>query len=296
MDKSLGDIMTKLEQLGVAEKTLIVFLSDNGGDAPFNNGNAPLRGKKAMRYEGGIRVPMIAAWAKPDGENPFQTAIPIPAASRQDDLVHIADIFPTFLFVAGLDFEHDIDGHDLVPYLKAQPGPHRPQSLVTHFPHSHNNSFYTTYHQGHWKLIFNYGDGSYELYNLAQDIGENNNLAAAEPDRATNMARALALQLEEKGAQYPQNLNTASPQPPPMPEIAPDPGTSFRAILREHDGRFVLSWPSRPGAVYRIESNPDLVGAWSVIADNVFSSVETAEFDFGHMPMKGRSFFRVVWK
>jgi len=294
MDKSLGDMIAKLEQLGVAENTLIVFLSDNGGDAPGANGNAPLRGKKAMRYEGGMRVPMIAAWAKRDGENPFQTAIPIPAASRQDDLVSIADLFPTFLSVAGLGLEQDIDGHDLVPYLKAQPGSHRPQSLVTHFPHSHNNSFYSTYHQGDWKLIFNYGDESYELYNLAADIGENNNLAAAEPGRVTNMARAMALELNAMGAQYPQNLNTASPQPPPLPAAPHDPENSFRATPLEQDGRFVLRWPSQPGAVYRIETSPDLVGAWSVVAESVFFSGEIAEFDVG--PVNGRSFFRVVWR
>ena len=345
MDKSLADIMAKLDQLGVAGNTLVIFLSDNGGDAPITDGNAPLRGKKAMRHEGGFREPMIVAWAKPDAANPFQSNIPIPAGSREDDLVHITDIFPTLLSVAGLNPGQGIDGHNLVPYLKAQPGIHRPQSLVTHFPHSHNNSFYSILHEGDWKLIFNYADESYELHNLAADIGESNNLAAAEPARVMAMARALARELRAMGALFPQNLNTASPQPlrtPNVPALDLDldgitdlvedpnrngladpgetdpsnrdsdgdgtsdgdevrtgtnplnPANSFQVDPLEVGGRFILRWPSKAGARYRIESTADLAGAWNVLAEEILATGNLTEFDAG--PISGRSFFRVVLK
>jgi arylsulfatase A-like enzyme len=84
MDKSLGDILDHLEALGVAENTLILFLGDNGSDAPLGHphkvaSSAPLRGKKGAHYEGGMRAPFIAAWAKPDPANRFQKSLPIPA-------------------------------------------------------------------------------------------------------------------------------------------------------------------------------------------------------------------------
>jgi hypothetical protein len=345
MDKSLGDIMTKLNQLGVAKNTLVIFLSDNGGDAPIANGNAPLRGKKAMRHEGGIREPMIVAWAKSDASSPFQSNLTIPTGSRENDLVHISDIFPTVLSVAGVGFDHNIDGHDLTPYLKSQPGIHRPQSLVTHFPHSHNNSFYSIYHVVDWKLIFNYADESYELYNLATDIGENNNLAATEPARVMAMTRALARELHAMGAQFPQNLNTASPQPlrtpndpvldldgDGIPDTIEDPnrnglvdpgetdpnngdtdgdGTNDGDEIRtgtdpldstslfqiepvEHEGRFILRWPSKPGALYRIETHTGLAGTWTELAGEIIATSDITEFDVG--VIAGTSFFRVGLK
>ncbi|MCW1926140.1 sulfatase [Luteolibacter arcticus] len=204
MDRSLGDLLAKLDTLGVAENTLVIFLSDNGGDAPIPNnnanpvvsGNAPIRGKKGMRYEGGIRVPMIAAWAKQGPGNAF----PIPAASHTSDLVALADIFPTVTNLAGVTNAKPWDGHDLLPYLKGDPSYHRPQWLVTHYPHGHNNDHYSIFHEGPWKLIRNWADGSSELYNLASDLAESKNLAAEQPDRTKAMAAKLDQRLNEYGA------------------------------------------------------------------------------------------------
>jgi arylsulfatase A-like enzyme len=204
MDRSLGDLLARLDALGVAEETLVLFLSDNGGDAPIPNnnaapvisGNAPLRGKKAMRYEGGIRVPMIAAWAKPGPGNAF----PIAPGSRSDELVAIADVFPTVLGVAGVTGVKAWDGHDLGPFLKGDPAATRPQWLVTHYPHGHNNDHYSILHQDRWKLIVNHADGSHELYDLAADPSESKNLAAAQAARTREMAAALDRHLEEYGA------------------------------------------------------------------------------------------------
>jgi arylsulfatase A-like enzyme len=204
MDRSLGDLLAKLDALGVAENTFILFLSDNGGDAPIPNnnakpvisGNAPLRGKKAMRYEGGIRVPMIAAWAKPGPGNGF----PVQAASHSDDLVALADVFPTLLGIGGVDGVSPFDGHDLRPYLEGEESYHRPQSLVTHYPHGHNNDHFSILHAGTWKLIRNHADDTSELYDLAADLSESRNLAAEQPERAAAMLKELDRRLDDYGA------------------------------------------------------------------------------------------------
>ncbi|MCU0796094.1 MAG: sulfatase [Akkermansiaceae bacterium] len=219
MDRSLGDIMAGLEKLGVAEDTLIVFLSDNGGDAPMARGNAPLRAKKGWAYEGGIRVPMIASWARRDSTNAFQKSVPIPAAGIEDDLVHISDIFPTFLALARCGPVESADGHDLSAYLRGEAGEHRPQRLVIHFPHNHNDRFFSVLHEGTWKLIYRYEDGSQELYQLATDLGETRDLAATEPERVRRMTATLEAELKEMGAQFPWNLKTGAEEKiRPIPE------------------------------------------------------------------------------
>jgi len=107
MDKSLGDLLDNLEKLGVAENTLVVFLGDNGSDAPLGHQHevacaAPLRGKKGSHYEGGVRVPFIAAWAKAGGSSPHQKRLPIPAGAVQSQQAAVMDLFPTLLALAGL--------------------------------------------------------------------------------------------------------------------------------------------------------------------------------------------------
>lgn len=120
MDKSLGDVMDKLEELGVAENTLIIFLGDNGSDAPLGGpddhaSSAPLRGKKGAEYEGGMRVPFIMAWAAPDADNRFQKRYPIASNAIQQQMATVMDIYPTVLSVACLEVPkgHILDGNDL---------------------------------------------------------------------------------------------------------------------------------------------------------------------------------------
>lgn len=217
MDRSLGDILAKLDQLGIAEETFVVFISDNGGDAPIPNdnanptvsGNAPLRGKKGMRYEGGIRIPMIAGWAKAgDGES--QAELPVTPGSRTDDLVSLVDLFPTLLGLAGAKDIPVFDGHDLRPYLKGDTGYHRPQWLVTHYPHGHNNDHFSILHEGSWKFIRNYADGSTELYDLSKDLAENRNLTKAHPKRSAAMEKALDEHLRAYGAQMSQHVEAGA--------------------------------------------------------------------------------------
>ncbi|QQL45858.1 sulfatase-like hydrolase/transferase [Sulfuriroseicoccus oceanibius] len=222
MDKSLGDIRAKLEQLGVAEETLVIFLSDNGSDNPMANASAPLRGKKGQKWEGGSRVPMIVAWSKIDPNSSFQSRLSIPANRHEDDLVAVFDLFPTILNIAGVEYDQQVDGYDLQEYFKGNAGTHRPQELLIHFPHDHNSDYYTLLRVGEYKLIYTYHTDTFELYNVVSDIGESVDLAAAEPERVMEMARKMARQLAEHGAQWP--TYEASPtdidDPLVMPQIA----------------------------------------------------------------------------
>jgi arylsulfatase A-like enzyme len=207
MDLALGEVRKKLVDLGVAEDTLIIFLGDNGSDSPATsvdglpNGifsDFPMRGKKGSKWEGGIRVPMIFSWAAANPTNPFQQDLPIPANSIQTDLVASWDLPTTLLGVAGLPSTPGVgeDGYDLRPYLRATPGTHRPQELVVHYPHIHRSNFFSLIRQGDMKLIYNYQANSHQLYDLAADPTESNDLAASQPDTVTRMARALAQRLD----------------------------------------------------------------------------------------------------
>ncbi|MBW2384650.1 MAG: sulfatase [Deltaproteobacteria bacterium] len=219
IDKSLGDILSHIQSLGEAENTLVVFVSDNGGDAPISAGNTPLRGKKGNRHEGGQRVPMMIGWAETRASNQFQQSLSIPLDSRCDDIVVGYDLFPTLLGLSGGSVQHEIDGVDLRPYLLGQPGPHRVQEFVVHFPHGHRHDHYATIRQGDWKLIHHYGDASYELYALSSDIGETTDLSSTQPERLMAMSRRLARELDRMDAQYSRNLNTGRDQQPVMPDL-----------------------------------------------------------------------------
>ena len=120
MDKSLGDMLDHLEKLGVAEETLVMFLGDNGTDAPIGNQHAiscaaPLRGKKGTHYEGGMRVPFIVAWAKQDPENPAQKKLAITPGVNSNDIGSVCDIMPTVLTATGARAPsgHEMDGASL---------------------------------------------------------------------------------------------------------------------------------------------------------------------------------------
>ncbi|BCX48766.1 hypothetical protein HAHE_26740 [Haloferula helveola] len=284
MDKSLGDILTKLDQLGVAEDTLVVFMSDNGGDAPFasvNDSNAPLRHKKGSKYEGGVREPMIVSWAQPDAGNSFQAGLTIPSGSREDDMVAVFDFFPTFASVSGVPFTGDIDGHDLTPYFRADPGTHRPQELLIHFPHDHRSDYFTIFREGDWKLIYNYASDSYELYDLASDISEGTDLSGVEPERVMAMSRKMARQLADAGAQWP----TFSSGGPDDPYAAPN----LPAVDVDGDGiPDNMEDPNFNGLVDPGETDPD--------SDNTDGdpTLDGDEVRTGTDPLDPSSFFRVI--
>ena len=230
MDKSLGDILDQLEKLGVADNTLVLFLGDNGSDAPLGHQHevacaAPLRGKKGAHYEGGMRVPFIAAWAKANSNNPHQRKLPIAAGAIQSQLGAVHDIAPTILSLLGLSFpkEYKVDGSSLASLLTAKPDPSRPETFLMHYPHSpHRSDYFTVYREGDWKIIYHYypskgSEGSrYQLYNLKDDPFEQNN-RAGDNERTHHMMGRLIAQLREHKAVYP--IDKTAEKKPLLPTL-----------------------------------------------------------------------------
>lgn len=206
MDKSLGDMIQKLDELGVAEETLVVFFSDNGSAW---SADGPFRDKKGSRFEGGVRVPLIVAWAKPNPKHPLQTNFAIPANSVEHDVVTCVDMMPTFLKIAKakLPDATSLDGYDISPYFTGQPGPHRPQEFLTHFPHRHRNTLFSTYRENDWKIIYSYASETWELYNLTNDPFERENLVEERPKIAESLAKKLVQQLDARKAMYPERIS-----------------------------------------------------------------------------------------
>lgn len=224
MDKSLGDVLDHLEAIGEAEDTLVIFLGDNGSDAPLGDQHevacaAPLRGKKGAHYEGGMRVPFIAAWAKVNPDNPLQKALPIPAGAIQPQVADVTDLFPTLLQLAGVAAPpgHAVDGHPLQTLLTGDADDSRPRQFLMHYPHGpHRSNYFTVWRDGDWKVIHHYlpdvpthgdliqsGGARYQLFNLAKDPFEQNDLAAAEPAELRRMMEGLIAQAEAHVARYP---------------------------------------------------------------------------------------------
>ncbi|MGB7342923.1 MAG: sulfatase [Pirellulaceae bacterium] len=231
MDKSLGDLMDHLDELGVSENTLILFLGDNGSDAPLGHEHAvacaaPLRGKKGSHYEGGMRVPFIAAWAKRNAENSFQRSLPIPAGQLQSQMGNVCDIMPTLLSVAKVDApkDHPLDGKPLNRLISGKSDSGHAESFLMHFPHSpHRSVYFTSLRDRDWKVIYHYhpskaSDGShYQLYNLIDDPFEQANLAETNPAELHSMMEKLIKSLDDHGAKYPVSEDRKTELRPVMP-------------------------------------------------------------------------------
>jgi len=231
MDKSLGDLLDQLEKLNVADNTLILFLGDNGSDAPLGHEHAvacaaPLRGKKGSHYEGGMRVPFIASWAKPNPSHPAQVQLPIPAGKIQPQQAAVPDLFPSLLRLAGATTpaSHTVDGSPLQTLLTGQPDPSRTQDFLMHYPHSpHRSDYFTSYRSGEWKVIYHYfpspaSEGShFQLYHLAADPFEQTNLAQKDPAQLKALMQSLITSLKTHNAVYPTD-DKGKTLLPKMPE------------------------------------------------------------------------------
>jgi arylsulfatase A-like enzyme len=230
MDKSLGDILDHLDALGVAENTLVFFLGDNGSDAPLGHQHevacaAPLRGRKGSHYEGGMRVPLIAAWAKANLENPQQKRLPIAAGVIQSQQAAVYDLFPTILALAGIKppASHVVDGARLDTLLTGRRDNSREEAFLMHYPHApHRTDYFTCYRQGPWKVIYHYfpskvsGDSHYQLFNLSEDPFEQQDLAASRPEELRRMMQGLIAALEKHHAVYPVDKDGATPLKPEL--------------------------------------------------------------------------------
>lgn len=237
MDKSLGDMLDQFDELGVAKNTLVFFLGDNGSDAPLGQQHevacaAPLRGKKGTHYEGGMRVPFIAAWAAADPDNPWQKKLPVAVGAIQSQVANVTDIFPTLLGLvdAAVPEDYPVDGSALNTLLTGKRDPSRKEQFLMHYPHSpHRSNYFTVWRDGDWKVIYHtlpkipttggfiqFRGGHYQLFNLADDPFEQNNLANEKPKVLRRMMGELIAQLEEKNALYPVDKNGA-PLKPKLP-------------------------------------------------------------------------------
>ena len=175
LDDGVGVVLNALEENDLAENTLVVFLSDNGGGVSDVNSNKPLRLGKQTMFEGGVRVPFTMKW-------PAQ----IPKGTVYEHPVSALDIFPTAVAAAGGTVSTDgtIDGVDLIPYLNG-----------SNSGKPHEKLFWRAgpiwaARVGDWKLI--YAADRYWLYDLSKDIGEINNLADKRPDVVTRIRASYA--------------------------------------------------------------------------------------------------------
>ncbi len=230
MDKSLGDVLDHLDSLGVADNTLVIFLGDNGSDAPLGNQHevacsAPLRGKKGAHYEGGMRVPFLAAWAKSKLDQTNQKRLPIPSGAIQSQQASVCDLFPTLLNLVGIEppSGHKVDGLPLATLLSGKPDSGRSESFLMHYPHSpHRSDYFTVYRDGAWKVVYHYfpsavSEGShYQLFNLLEDPFEQSNLASKSPDELARMMKSLIEALANHDAVYPRTED-GLPLKPEMP-------------------------------------------------------------------------------
>ncbi|MCP5537990.1 MAG: sulfatase [Akkermansiaceae bacterium] len=205
MDKSLGDLMQTLQRLGVADNTIVVFMSDNGSPRQCQR-NLPLRGHKITAYEGGSRVPLIVKWPGVTGKN-----------LRTDTPMIIEDVFPTFLEMAGVPVPRDIpvDGKSLVPILKNPATRQAERTLFWHYPNFYDQPAFSSVRQGDWKLIYWHANQKLALYNLKDDLGEKNDLSQKHPEKTSRLAKVLGKHLKETDAVMPVVKSTGKPVPLP---------------------------------------------------------------------------------
>ena len=169
LDQNVGRVLAKLEEAGVAERTLVIFTSDNGGfvnSCKLHPGlpvttNAPLRSGKGSCYEGGIRVPLIVHWP---GQTRGEDTCDVPVSS--------CDLFPTVLAVLGLEGgELALDGEDLTGLLQAPASAFFSRPLYFHYPHYYpTTSPVSAVRSGDWKLLEYFEEDRLELYNLSDDL------------------------------------------------------------------------------------------------------------------------------
>ena len=248
VDKSLGDLLDYLEAKGVADDTIIIFMTDNGGNAEnkakggvrFMH-NLPLRNGKGSVYEGGIRVPLMVKWS---GKVAPDTRVNTPVICE--------DLFPTILQMAGVkryDVVQSVDGKSLVNLVtkgsklaakaayKGQitdqksanafvvpqevSGIDPERALVFHYPHQwkpydlEDIDFLSAVRKGDWKLVYRMRTGKLELYNLREDIGEQHDLAAKYPERVKELAVELSETLRKWNSPMPSYRTTGEVVPMP---------------------------------------------------------------------------------
>jgi arylsulfatase A-like enzyme len=279
MDDSIGTLVAAVERLGIADRTAIIFASDNGGNR-YNgiietdiNGveytvnptdNAPLRGGKATMWEGGIRVPTTFYWP---GVTP-------PDGAVSDAVIQTTDFYPTILSLLGIPRPdgYPIDGIDFSAALRGEEW-QRPGGMITYFPHTKTVPDWlppsVSIIEGDWKLIrvFHYGENpeehQYLLFNLKDDLGEKVNLAARDPERV----RAMDAEIDE----FLRAANVLTPRPNPdfdparfdPTRIGVQPGGLMRSRTRDELVAAIQGTPAdRPAATGAAAKGQVTTGGW----------------------------------
>lgn len=211
VDRGVGRIVAKLDDMGLRERTAIVFTSDNGGYGPATS-MSPLKGYKGTYYEGGIREPMFVNWP----------GVTKPGTTSGVPVINV-DLYPTFCAMTGAKrpLNQPLDGISLMPLLRGDTKLVEDRALFWHFP-AYLQSYQRTDGQrdllfrsrpcsvirhGDWKLHEYFEDGGLELYNLRDDIGEKNNLAESIPAKTRQLHDALITWRESIGAAVPIEPN-----------------------------------------------------------------------------------------
>ena len=199
LDSGVGRVLAALEKNGLTEKTVVVFMSDNGGlstSEGWPTSNLPLRAGKGWPYEGGVREPLIVV----------APGVTKPGASCDVPVIS-TDFYPTLLQLAGLPLkpEQHLDGVSFLPLLKGETAP-RGKPLYWHYPHYGNQGGapYGAIRDGDWKLIEWYENGKRELYDIAKDVGEKDDLAEKRPDKLKELHERLVSWRTDVGAKMPK--------------------------------------------------------------------------------------------
>ncbi len=187
MDRNVGRVLSKLKELKLSNDTVVFFISDNGGltkkwDDKTVTSNYPLRSGKGSLYEGGIRVPTIVNWP---GVTKPGAICDVPISTQ--------DFFPTILEIIGAKNKDEIDGESIVKLLKDPNNKFDREALFWHYPHYYwpIASPSSVIRKGDWKLIEFYEDNHVELYNLKEDIGEQNDLTEKMPKKVEELRLLL---------------------------------------------------------------------------------------------------------
>ncbi len=199
LDTNIGRLVDALKESGQYENTIIVFTGDNGGRSSYFREHPtsiqPLRTGKTFIFEGGLRTPTLVRWPGHDS-----------VGGSTEAAVTSMDFYPTLLEMAGLPLqpEQHVDGVSLVPLFEG--GAIERDTLYWHFPHYQGEGSYpaSAIRVGDFKLIHNYHHDDVLLYNVTDDPGETENLAAKMPEKADALQKQLVTYLEEAGAYIPR--------------------------------------------------------------------------------------------
>ncbi len=279
MDKSLGDLMDWLDaRPEVADNTIILFMSDNGGQGVSprqgrlnHDPNYPSRGGKGSGYDGGVHEPMIVSWPGVVDEG-----------SKNDNRVMIEDFFPTILEMAGVgDYQtvQTVDGKSFVDILR-DPSLTRDRAVIWHYPNRWGESqdraegygAWSAIMKGDYHLLYFWENQERRLYNIREDISEEHNLAKEQPELALQLAQELTDSLIAYGAKRPTIATTGEYVPWPVDGVqTAGPGDPVNV---DEIGIQLSTAEGEKHLYYVIDARPD-IDYWTLGTQNGYPAIQT---------------------